>query len=319
MSGNLQHFEEIGGSALTADTMRARDYARASKATNTMRAYRSDFREFAAWCERKGVSQLPAAPATVAAFLADRADKGLKASTIGRKASAIRFLHKAADLPSPTESAMVESTIRGIRRQLGTAIDQKAPATATAIAVMLSRVPATMQGIRDRALIALGFAGAFRRSELVALCVEDITFTDEGADVRIRRSKTDQDGAGQEISIPHGTRLRPVEALQAWLDAARIEAGPIFRPVGKSGAIGQGALTPQSVALIVKRYAAASGLDVNSFAGHSLRAGFVTSAAESGADINRIMDQSRHRDPRTVRLYIRRANRYKDHAGASFL
>lgn len=319
MSGNLQHVGEISRNVLPADAARARAYARASKATNTMRAYRSDFREFAAWCEKNGVSQLPAEPETVAAFLADRADKGLKASTISRKASAIRFLHKAADLPSPTESAMVESTIRGIRREIGTAIDQKAPATATAIAVMLSRVPATTQGIRDRALLALGFAGAFRRSELVALCVEDISFTDEGADVRIRRSKTDQEGAGQEISIPHGTRLRPVEALQAWLDAARIEDGPIFRPVGKSGSIGQGALTPQSVALIVKRYAAVSGLDVKIFAGHSLRAGFVTSAAESGADINRIMDQSRHRDPRTVRLYIRRANRYKDHAGASFL
>lgn len=319
MARNLQHVTETAGSVLTADTTRARAYARSSKAPNTLRAYQSDFREFAAWCDKTGASKLPAEPETVAAFLAGLADKGLKASTISRKASAIRFAHKAADLPSPTDSAAVEATIRGIRREIGTAIDQKAPATATAIAVMLSRVPATVQGIRDRALLALGFAGAFRRSELVALRLEDIIFTEEGADVRIRRSKTDQEGAGHEISIPHGTRLRPVEALRTWLDAARIEEGPIFRPITKSGLIGQGALTPQSVALIVKKYAAAAGLDVKSFAGHSLRAGFVTSAAESGADINRIMDQSRHTDPRTVRLYIRRANRYKDHAGASFL
>lgn len=319
MSGILQHYEETAGNVLPADTMRARAYAKASKASNTVRAYRSDFREFGIWCDANGLSPLPATPETVAAFLADRADKGLKASTISRKSSAIRFAHKAADLPSPTEAAIVESTVRGIRREIGTATTQKAPATATAIAVMLSRVPATMQGIRDRALLALGFAGAFRRSELVALRVEDITLTNEGADVRIRRSKTDQEGAGHEISIPHGTHLRPVEALQAWLSAAGIEHGPIFRPVTKGGTVGMDALTAQSVALIVKRYAAASGLDVKTFAGHSLRAGFVTSAAESGADINRIMDQSRHADPRTVRLYIRRANRYKDHAGASFL
>lgn len=319
MARNLQHATETAGSVMPADTTRARAYAKASKAPNTLRAYRSDFREFAVWCEATGARQLPAEPETVAAFLAACADRGLKASTISRKVSAIRFAHRAADLPSPTETAAVEATIRGIRREIGTAVDQKAPATATAIAVMLSRVPATVQGIRDRALLALGFAGAFRRSELVALHVGDIGFTDEGVDVRIRRSKTDQEGAGHEISIPHGTHLRPVEALRAWLDAARIEDGPIFRPITKSGLVGQGALTPQSVALIVKKHAAIAGLQVDSFAGHSLRAGFVTSAAESGADINRIMDQSRHADARTVRAYIRRANRYKDHAGASFL
>ncbi|MEF2550918.1 site-specific integrase [Aurantimonas sp. A2-1-M11] len=209
--------------------------------------------------------------------------------------------------------------MQGIRRVLGTAVRQKAPATATDIAVMLSRISKTLHGTRDRALIALGFAGAFRRSELVALTVDDVTFTAQGADILIRRSKTDQDGEGQTISIPHGTRLMPIAALRTWLDASGIVEGPIFRRMRKGDAILPAAMTAQTVSLVVKRYAAASGLAVTEFAGHSLRAGFVTSGAECGADLNRIMDQSRHRDPRTVRSYIRRANRYKDHAGAGFL
>ena len=177
----------------------------------------------------------------------------------------------------------------------------------------------SLVGKRDRALLLLGFAGAFRRSELAALRVEDLTFGADGVDVLIRRSKTDQEGQGQVVAIPHGVHLKPVESLQDWLQAAGIKAGPIFRAVSRGGKVGEAALTGHSVANVVKRYAAAAGLDVSSFSGHSLRAGFVTSAADRGADLNRIMDVSRHVDPRTVRTYIRRADRYKDHAGAGFL
>lgn len=184
---------------------------------------------------------------------------------------------------------------------------------------MVAHIPDTMAGKRDRAMLLLGFAGAFRRSELAALNVEDLTFGANGVDVLIRRSKTDQEGAGKTVAVPHGTHLLPVQALQAWLAAADITQGPIFRAVSRSGTVGTDAITGHTVANVVKRYAELAGLDVAGFSGHSLRAGIVTSAADRGADLNRIMDVSRHVDPRTVRTYIRRADRYKDHAGAGFL
>ena len=209
--------------------------------------------------------------------------------------------------------------MRGIRRTIGTAPVQKQPATAERLSAMLAHIPADLHGKRDRALLLLGMAGAFRRSELIGLDVEDLTFTEKGMDVTIRRSKTDQEGQGHLVAIPAGECLKPVAAVKAWLEAAGITSGPLFRPVNKAGRAGDERLSDRSVANIVKAYAGRAGLDLPAFSGHSLRAGFVTSAADRGADINRIMDQTRHTDPRTVRKYIRRAERYKDHAGAGFL
>jgi site-specific recombinase XerD len=209
--------------------------------------------------------------------------------------------------------------MRGIRRSQGAAATQKAPATAERIAAMLAAIPAaTLAGKRDRALLLLGFAGAFRRAELVALELADLAFEAEGLRIRIRRSKADQEGRGQEIAIPHGTKLRPVAAVQDWLEAARIEAGPVFRRIDRHGRL-LGPLTAQSVALIVKRHAQAAGLDASLFAGHSLRAGFLTSAAETGADVLAMMEVSRHRRVETLQGYVRRANLFKRHAGQGFL
>jgi integrase len=187
------------------------------------------------------------------------------------------------------------------------------------IGEMLRLCPPTLAGQRDRALLALGFAGAFRRSELVALHVADLVEMPDGFRVLIRHSKTDQEGAGQEIAIPRGYRLRPVEAVQTWLEAAAITEGPVFRAVLKGGRLQTAALTPHSVAAIVKSYAEQAGLDPAAYAGHSLRAGFITSAAEAGASVLRIADQSRHQSLDTLRGYVRRADLFKDHAGASFL
>jgi len=184
---------------------------------------------------------------------------------------------------------------------------------------MLQAIPAdTLLGQRDRALLLLGFAGAFRRSELVALKVADLAFEPDGVRVLIRHSKADQEGGGQEIAIPRGTKMRPVAALRSWLDAASITAGPVFRSVNRHGKVGE-ALTPQVVALVVKRHADAAGLDPDAFAGHSLRSGFLTSAAEAGADVLRMMEVSRHRRVETVQGYVRRASLFKGHAGAGFL
>ena len=204
---------------------------------------------------------------------------------------------------------------------------QKAAATADILAALLMRTPDTLTGKRDRALLGLGFAGAFRRSELVALDVADLVEDPAGLRVRIRKGKTDQEGRGAEIAIPAGRFIRPVALVREWLDAAGIVEGPVFRPVSRSGNVrspdpGTGEtprLTTQTVADIMKRYCTAAGLDASTFGAHSLRAGYITTAAERGADLTRIMDQSRHRDPRTVVGYIRRANAFKDHSGSGFL
>jgi integrase len=184
---------------------------------------------------------------------------------------------------------------------------------------MLAHIPDTLGGKRDRALIALGFAGAFRRSELVALTMADLVEAPDGYRVLIRHSKTDQEGQGQEVAIPRGYRLRPVDAVQTWLAVAEINDGPVFRPVRKGGRPQPVALKDHTVAAVVKRYAGLAGLDPALFAGHSLRAGFLTTAAEAGASIWKMTEVSRHRSIETLRGYVRRADLFKEHAGAAFL
>lgn len=316
-------------------------YQRASKADATVRAYRGDAAAFEAWCSRYGFRSLPASPEAVAGFLVAEAEAGRAASTIGRRCAAIKYAHKLARLQDPTEDEAVRATMKGIRRKVGTAPDQKAAATADVLTAMLSHTPQTLTGKRDRALLALGFAGAFRRSELVALDVSDLREDPEGLRVLVRRSKVDQEGAGFEKAIPAGRFIRPVALLREWLEAAGITEGPVFRPVSRSGRVRSAQLrqigepnadasgvadyaipprlTCQAVADIIKKYAAAAGLDASTFGAHSLRAGYITTAAERGADLARIMDQSGHRDTRTVVGYIRRANAFKGHSGSGFL
>ena len=304
-----------------------RAYQQASKADATVRAYRGDALVFQAWCARFGFRSLPASPEAVAAFIVSEAEEGRAASTLGRRLAAIRYAHKLAGAADPTEDEGVRAAMKGARRKVGVAPTQKAAATAEVLAALLMRTPDTPTGKRDRALLALGFAGAFRRSELVALDVADLVEDPEGLRVRVRRSKTDQEGRGLEKAIPHGRFIRPVALVREWLDAAGIADGPVFRPVSRSGNVRcpdpgtakPPRLTTQTVADIIKRYCTAAGLDASTFGAHSLRAGYITTAAERGADLARIMDQSGHRDPRTVVGYIRRANAFKGHSGSGFL
>src|ERR1700733_1744866 len=186
---------------------------------------------------------------------------GTKASTLGRRIAAIRYAHKLAGFEPPTNSELVKVELRGIRRTVGAAPERKDAATADRIGDMIAMIPDTLAGLRDRALLLLGFAGAFRRSELVALTVADLTEVEGGLRVAIRHSKTDQESTGQEIAIPAGGKLRPVEAVRAWLDAAGITDGPVFRPIAKGGRLLPGALTAQSVALVIKAHAKRAGLD----------------------------------------------------------
>ena len=183
---------------------------------------------------------------------------------------------------------------------------------------MAANTGAGSKGLRDRALLLLGFAGAFRRSELVALDVSDVEETPDGMKVTIRRSKTDQEGGAQTIAIPFGQIACPIAALKEWTAVAGIQSGAIFRSVNRHGRVG-GRLTDQSVSDIVKEHAARLRLDPNQFAGHSLRAGFLTSASSRGASIFKMMDVSRHRSVDTLRGYVRHAELFKDHAGEGLL
>jgi site-specific recombinase XerD len=306
--------------ALGPELAAAIGYAKAEKAEATRRAYGTDFRLFREWCEGKGVNAaLPATPETVAAYLAHGVAEGAKASTLGRRVAALRYAHKLASLPTPTDSEAVKATLRGIRRTIGAAKVKKAPAVAERVKAMVRGCPDTLAGKRDRALLLLGFAGAFRRSELVALDVEHLEESAEGLRVRITGSKTDQEGVGQTVAIARGVETCPVRALREWLDAAGIEFGPIFRPINKSGVVAASRLTDRSVANIVKAYAGLAGMDAKAFSGHSLRSGFLTSAAGKGASIFKMMDVSRHKSVDTLRGYVRDAELFRDHAGAGLL
>jgi site-specific recombinase XerD len=250
----------------------------------------------------------------VAAYLAAQAGT-LKASTLGRRVAAIHYAHKLTGFQSPTDSEGVKATMRGIRRTFGGARNKKAPAVAAKMHSMVATAPDSLAGLRDRALLLLGFAGAFR----LALDVADIEETETGLLVAIRGSKTDQEREGVTIAIARGDIACPVKALRAWLDAAGIESGPLFRPIDKAGTVRAPRLTCRSVANIVKAYAGRAGFDASTFSGHSLRSGFLTSAAGNGASIFKMMDVSRHKSVDTLRGYVRDAELFKDHAGAGLL
>jgi len=315
----LQTVQKPHAEALPAAIQQAADaLAMASLSPATLRAYRSDWSAFTTWCAGHAIAPIPARPETVAAWVSARMAAGKKAASISRSVAAISCAHEVAGLDGFGRSRKVLDALRGMRRTIGTAPTKKAPATSDRLGFMLSAQPDTLIGLRNRALLALGFAGALRRSELVALHVEDLKPQEGGAVMTIRRSKTDQEGAGQEIGILNGTRVRPLDAVQAWLAASGITTGPIFRSINRGGAVG-GSLSDRAVANIVKASAAAAGLDPKDFGGHSLRSGFITSGAEAGTDAIRIAEVSRHKNLEVLRGYVQRANLLKNHAGASFM
>lgn len=301
------------------DLTRAADYARAEKAPATRKAYWSDFALFGLWCQERALTVLPASAESVAAYLASEADRGAKPSTIGRRCAAIRYVHSIGGHPSPTMDERVKAVVRGIRRTHGAASQQATPATADRIIAMAPRADGTVTAFRDRALLLLGFAGAFRRSELVALNVADVEEVPEGLRVTIRRSKTDQDGVGKVIAIVRGEVACPVTALREWLRAANITDGPVFRPIRRGGHVQEERLTDRSVANVVKSHAERVGLDPALFSGHSLRAGFLTSAAKRGASIFKMMATSRHRSTASLVGYVRDQELFVDHAGSGLL
>lgn len=289
---------------------RAREYASSARAANTRRAYACAWREFARWCEGRQSQALPAQPATVADYIAAIAERGQRASTIAVKLAAIRYAHRSAQAQTdPTASPVVRAVWGGIRRSIGTAQRGKAALAVEELRAMVRVAGDDLRGLRDRALVLVGFAGALRRSELVGLDVEDLRLNGV-LRVTVRRSKTDQEGAGIVKTIPAtGGELCPVDAVRKWLDASGVKSGAVFRPVDRWGRVRATRLATRDVSRIIKRLADAAGLDARSLAGHSLRAGFVTEAALRGVPEWAIAEVTGHKSLNVLRRYIRQAGR----------
>ena len=296
----------------------ARDFAFASKSENTRRAYRADWTDFTAWCAEHGRLPLPAHPQTLALFLTDRA-RTCKVSTLQRRLSCISVAHRLAGLESPTQSGMVRTVWAGIKRSKGVAPDRKTPILTELLRRMVRSLDEeALLGVRDRTLLVMDYAGAFRRAELVSLDVADLRLTEDGLVCRIRRSKTDQEGAGREVGLPYGSHREtcPVRCCQAWLKASGISSGPVFRPVTRDERILPARLSDRAVALVIKRTVRTIGLDPELFAGHSLRSGLATAAAAAGASERAIMQQTGHKSSEMVRRYIREGSLFRENAAA---
>ena len=308
----LSHQELVMGA-----TERARDFAANSKAPATVRAYRACWKHFQQWCRDRGLISLPAEPRTVALFIADCASKH-KPASISLRMAAISAAHKLAGFESPTlmRHAVVSETWAGIKRTLGTAQEGKAAILTDDLRKMIGALPDSLRGLRDAALLLVGFASACRRSELTALAVDDLAWVEEGLRITLRRSKTDQEGKGQMIGVPYGSDplTCPVRSMKRWLVAAGITEGFAFRGVLKGGRVQSGRMASDSVALVVKRSCSSVGMETARFAAHSLRAGMVTQAARAGVPESSIMRQTRHKSTAMLVRYTREPNLFKGNA-----
>jgi integrase len=291
---------------LVVDQGEARGYADQAMSPATRRAYQADWHSFTTWCSSVGAASLPALPATVGAYMADQAKRGFAVATITRHLAAVATAHRLAGHQVDTRHPAIREVVKGIRRVHGSRQRQVAPAVTATIKAMIASIQGDSAiAVRDRALLLIGFAGALRRSELVGLMLEDITHEPEGLRIRIARSKTDQAGEGQVVGIARtDSALCPVAALERWVAASGIQAGPLFRAVDRHGNVRQ-SLSDKAVSLIVKARAEAAGLDPALFSGHSLRAGLATSAAAAGLAEADIQRQTRHRSVTQLRKYVR--------------
>jgi integrase len=323
MSNTLVSVNAGGGELAVAQKTveAARTYVRASKAENTLRAYETGWSQWAAWARAHNADVARPAPEAVALFLAAVAAAGAASSTVTSRLAAILHYARAAGSALDAKHPAIAAVLEGVRRTHGTAPRRQAKAVEPDdLRNMVATLPNTLAGVRDRAILMLGFAAAMRRSEVAALDVEDIAIGPQGAEVTIRRSKTDQHGAGATLAIHRGRdpRFCPVAAVEAWIARASIASGPLFRPiVGRGGCVvAARRIDAQSISLIVKRAAARAGLDPAAHSGHSLRAGFCTSAALKGHDLPAIMRQSRHKTTSTAAGYVRVADRWRDNPTA---
>jgi integrase len=296
-----------GQAALAA----AQALAKRATAPATLRAYKADWTHYADWCAAHGFIAVPAAPATVGAYLASLAESHAP-TTIRRRLSALGKMHRFNDLPWNPAHRDIQGPLQGTLRSHGRPVQKAAALTLTMLRQILATCDASARGRRDRALLLFGFVGALRRSELVALRVEDIAIVAGGLRLRIRRGKTDQVGQGAEIGLPRGRHAEtcPLRAFEAWQAVARRKAGPLFRKISTGGGIGDTALHPDAVRRILAHRVQMAGLTLEGFdrlSAHALRVGFITAAYDKGVRDEDIMRHTRHRDLRTMRGYVQRA------------
>lgn len=304
----------------------ARRYAGKARSDNTWRGYKSAWARFESWCLEADLTALPATPQTVAMFIAAEADKGLANATLEHRLAAIRLVHLGAGFASPHNTLAVLEVMKGIRRERRDRPRFRRkpaePAIDTQVQAMVDTLGTeSLRDRRDRALLLYGFATAVRGSELVRLQVADIEAREKGDVVTIGYSKGDQTGQGQTVAalaVP-GSPYCPVTALRVWLQAAGITEGPLFRRISSGGSVGDDALSDKTVVRLIKRTAKAAGLDEKRYSGHSLRRGFLTSAAMNRADVLKMVAQSRHANINTILDYVENQRLFDNHAGASLL
>jgi len=288
-----------------------------AKADNTIKAYGSDWSDFVDWCSFHGEPFLPTTPETIVNYISDLADDA-KANTVSRRITAISENHIAAGFGrnNPAKEGIVRTAMSAIRREKGTFQHGKAPILMETLYLLSDCFGDDIVSLRDKALILLGFAGAFRRSELVRIQMDELTFSPEGMTIFIPHAKGDQLGHGATIAIPYAPEeeICAVRAVEQWILTAQIQHGPLFRGFKRNKELREEQLSDKAVALIVKKYVRMAGLDENSFAGHSLRRGFATSAAQHDVDALTIMRQTRHKSEKMVHRYIEQGNIFKDNA-----
>jgi integrase len=309
---DVSHFHAISVNAPVSTLVEG--YIHDSIAEATRRAYLFDLTHFEQWGGR-----IPCDPNDLAEYLAEQAET-LAVATLVRRLAAIARAHHARGVPSPTRAEVVRATMRGIRRRCGTAQREARPLLRDELFRALDAIGDSLKDARDRALLLVGFAAGFRRSELVGLDVPDIEIVPQGLVIHLRRSKTDQEGAGRKIGVPFGrTRFCPVTALGLWRERSSIAEGPLFRPVDRNGRVAIARLSGEAISVIVKARVAAAGYEPARYSGHSLRAGLATSAAQAGIAPWRIRQQTGHASDAMLARYVRDGEMFVDNAAGALL
>ena len=291
-----------------------------SKANNTVRAYKSDFIDFGLFCVQNGFKSLPSEPKIVSLYLTHLSVKNAKMSTLKRRLVSIGVIHKLKGHYLDTKHPSIIENIMGIKRRKGSYQKSKKPLLISILKAIINVIDhqkkEEIKKFRDRSIILIGFSGGFRRNEIVSLDYDDLDFVPEGLKINLRRSKTDQFGKGLTKALPYfdNSQYCPVVSLKNWIEISKISSGPVFRRFIKGSKLSENRLTDQTVALLIKEYLQLAGIDSKNYSGHSLRSGFATSAAESGAEERSIMAMTGHKSTEMVRRYIKEANLFKNNA-----
>ena len=291
-----------------------------SKSNNTIRAYKSDFRDFGLFCAQNGFKSLPSEPKIVSIYLTHLSSKEIKMSTLKRRLVSIGVIHKLKGHYLDTKHPIIIENIMGIKRRKGSLQKGKKPLLINNLKIIINVIDEynnqDLKKFRDRSIILMGFSGGFRRNEIVSLDYDDLDFVSEGLKITLKRSKTDQFGEGSIKGLPYfdNPQYCPVLSLKNWIEISNISSGALFRRFSKGSKLSENRLTDQTVALLIKKYLKLAGIDNKNYSGHSLRSGFATSAAESGAEERSIMAMTGHKSTEMVRRYIKEANLFKNNA-----